>query len=1595
MTTSLDITLTTQDQTRQALLIGRVINSVLNPDIFNEDITEIIKDCFGLYHVAIYLIDQTGQWAVLSEAAGQASQSMKQVGHRLPLDRESAVGRAAQSLKACLTGPPANPALPQSQAELALPLVIDGRLIGLLDLHSQSESVFSPEILSSLEILAHPVARAINKFQLSAKTVTVRNHLSLLRELSAALSTDLDLDSILTTAISFTRRFEISPCEIYLLADTDTIFFKSSNPSYDTLTEIEKQALVRLTLSAGLAVQVVETGQPTLISDTKYETPGINPANDYLASCRSLICAPLVVEPDRLHGIILFAHPEPNHFDRQQLELLKALATQLTTALKNAVRLTEIQNSLRETHLMLDYSRRLSGVYTLNDVYTIFAHGMLAIGADRCTLYLCDLPGSDPLPTHSEVVAVGEVDPTKRNEGLGYVLSIAPFLIFDDLIRNQNTLIIDGIGTDERLTPEEKEFFQRFGAQSAVVEPLVSRDQVIGLIAVEYRHPHSFSERDLALFRTLCNQTTIAIEHVRQVQRTEAALSETQTLYRAGRVLAGAADLHEILQQALIEFVYSLGLDQGDVILLTPDRRYGQVMAYVQDSRLQEVEKPKVPINENLLYHQVLLSGQPFVSVDAPNDPRLEGFISFNQTVTSKSLMEAPMIIRGETIGWIGSSSVKQYHHFTQQEIDLARAMADQIAITIQNRRLLEQTELRATRLSAVAKIGEAISRMLDLEEIFNTTVDLIRDRFGFYHVSIFLVDEAQEWAVVHASTGEVGKIMVERPHRLQVGGNSIVGFVTATATPRIALDVGEDAIHFKNPLLPATRAEMALPLVSRGLVIGALDVQSTEANAFSDEDIDTLQIMADQLTNAIANARLFHSAQTSRMFLKSVVNVLPVGVFAKEVQAGYRFSIWNAKMEELFATKSQDILGKTDYDLFVKAEADYFRRTDIAVMAAGQIVDIPVEEITTSRGVMLAHTTKLPIFDSQGNPEILLGVLEDITERKQAEVALQTAFERTQSLYRISNALATSTDQQATIGVVLSEYLQLLHLERGFIVLKDSASHFSKIQLLLAGQPGQSEVPIPIEEDTLLQHFAAAPTPTTIEHVSTHPLTQSSPWLRELAETMLLIPLIGRDKVFGVIGAASNQVEHRFASNDIEIGEAIADQLTVWLDNRQLLQEAQYRLGLLQTAAEVSRASSSILDADELINTSVNLIRDQFNFYYVGLFLVDADREWAVLRAGTGEAGRIQLEKHHQLKIGGESMIGWCVQNRQARIALDVGLEAVRFRNPYLPNTRSEMALPLVSRDIVIGALTVQSSERGAFFNEDITLLQTMADQLANAIENARLFAQTQEALLQTENLYRVTQELLSARDEETVYRLAMQAMAHTNIDTAAIYMYLEGQTDEIGGQVLEQKATWIANDQASLPNGTRFHSKEMIVEQLIPQHGALVIEDTNSNDPSLTDQLRRHLALLGIKSLVALPLSTYQRRLGFLLVAHKTPGKTFSPQNIRYFSTVAQQMVVALENLRLLDDSQRRARREEIIREITGKIRSANTIEDILKTTVTELGQVLGAVHGGVMLRVTTPQDNILPSHASQHHLAAPNRLSDNGPALAGGKGTKRYDQ
>ncbi|MBI3739385.1 MAG: GAF domain-containing protein, partial [Chloroflexi bacterium] len=175
-----------------------------------------------------------------------------------------------------------------------------------------------------------------------------------------------------------------------------------------------------------------------------------------------------------------------------------------------------------------------------------------------------------------------------------------------------------------------------------------------------------------------------------------------------------------------------------------------------------------------------------------------------------------------------------------------------------------------------------------------------------------------------------------------------------------------------------------------------------------------------------------------------------------------------------------------------------------------------------------------------------------------------------------------------------------------------------------------------------------------------------------------------------------------------------------------------------LQTAAEVSRAASSTLELDLLLPRVVELIQKQFNYYYVGLFLFDKLNHRAVLRAATGDMGQKMLDEGYALDIKEPSMIGWCITHKQPRFALDVGADPVRFKNPYLPLTRSELAFPLVSRGEVIGAMTIQSSEPSAFSDDDIISLQTMVEQISNAIQNATLFAErlALNAELQSRNL-------------------------------------------------------------------------------------------------------------------------------------------------------------------------------------------------------------------------------------------------------------------
>lgn len=172
------------------------------------------------------------------------------------------------------------------------------------------------------------------------------------------------------------------------------------------------------------------------------------------------------------------------------------------------------------------------------------------------------------------------------------------------------------------------------------------------------------------------------------------------------------------------------------------------------------------------------------------------------------------------------------------------------------------RTQRRATQLQAISDTTKAIATARNLQDLLPRIVNVVSERFGFYHVGIFLTDEANQYAILSAANSEGGKRMLARGHRLEVGAQGIVGYVTGSGNPRIALNTGADAVYFNNPELPETHSEMAVPLVSEKRIIGALDVQSTQSNAFAEEDIEVISTLADQVSIAIETARLFESSQ-------------------------------------------------------------------------------------------------------------------------------------------------------------------------------------------------------------------------------------------------------------------------------------------------------------------------------------------------------------------------------------------------------------------------------------------------------------------------------------------------------------------------------------------------------------------------------------------------------------------------------------------------------------------------------------------------------------------------------------------------------------
>ena len=346
------------------------------------------------------------------------------------------------------------------------------------------------------------------------------------------------------------------------------------------------------------------------------------------------------------------------------------------------------------------------------------------------------------------------------------------------------------------------------------------------------------------------------------------------------------------------------------------------------------------------------------------------------------------------------------------------------------------------------------------------------------------------------------------------------------------------------------------------------------------------------------------------------------------------------------------------------------------------------------------------------------------------------------------------------------------------------------------------------------------------------------------------------------------------------------------------------YRSAQLQTVADVARNVVSIRDLETLLTSVTTLINERFNFYHVGIFLIDESEEYAVLRAANSIGGKRMLARQHRLQVGQTGIVGYVTQTGEPRIATDVGQDAVFFNNPDLPETRSEMALPLKVENRIIGALDVQSIEPNAFTPEDVDLFTTLADQIAVAINNNQLYEETRTALADAQSLHR---------------------------------------------QYLNQE--WTRKNSESGRKSYRFTPegltplKESIpeVDTVLQTSRPIFRSSTNPEDPNLK------------RSVMAVPIILRGETIGVIhLQEDQADEYVWSENELATVQAVSEQVAQTLENARLFEGTVKRAERERKVLEITSRIRSTNDPQQMLKITLEELKRNLDITDGQIIINL-----------------------------------------
>jgi PAS domain S-box-containing protein len=718
----------------------------------------------------------------------------------------------------------------------------------------------------------------------------------------------------------------------------------------------------------------------------------------------------------------------------------------------------------------------------------------------------------------------------------------------------------------------------------------------------------------------------------------------------------------------------------------------------------------------------------------------------------------------------------------------------------------LEQRVIDRTHdLELASEVGRSITeRVGNLSDLLSQSAELIRSKFSLYYTQIYIVDPSGRSLVLRAGTGTAGAELMQRGHRLSISSASLNGRAALERHAAIVGDTQQSSNFLPNPLLPLTRSELAIPLIANDKVVGVLDMQSERPEAFSEANLSAFQVLAGQFAIAIQNAALFKEVGEARLVVEEQAARLTGSSWQQFMNAvdrneniGYVFS----RDEVLPWVEAESPVFDNTLTVPIKITGATVGEVQLADGTNRKWSTAETEIVRAAVSRVGQHIENLRLF---GQAEEYRAEAEQVSRRLTSEgwnEYLQTRKEladgymydldkvrplngngHNESVPVLSYPLIVSDEAIGEVMVATEGDRETYASEVVAAVVEQLSGHIENLRLLEHAEISRIETQNSREQYKLA--VDGANDGVWDWDVTTNQVYFSPRWksmigynedelINGFADFEKLLHPEDHDWVLATVNDYLSgkldvyNIEFRFRHKDASYrwilarGKALrhtdgspyrmagshTDITQRKLDENVLAQRANQ----LETVATLSSTASTVLDPDKLLQAVVDLAKERFGLYHAHIYLADQNWNTLLLASGAGEVGRKMVAEEHSISMDAEkSLVARASRERQLIIANDVRSQPDFLPNPFLPETRAEMAVPLILGDKVLGVFDVQSDNVNGFSKEDGAIYTTLASQVAVALQNARLYVEQAATVTQLRELDRLKSSFLANMSHE-----------------------------------------------------------------------------------------------------------------------------------------------------------------------------------------------------------------------------------------------------